>query len=423
MKTIAEPPGKAGLRPFSFELPAVSVHPQDEPSSVARFATTTAMVKALQPDHPVHCLRPHAIKTAAHWFLTHFPGDVLYAVKTNPDPRVLGYLYETGVRHFDVASVPEIALVRGLFADAQLYFMHPIKSRAAIETAYFTYGVRDFALDCFEELHKILEVTHGAEDLRLHIRMSLPKGTAAYDLSGKFGATPDQCVELLRLADKVASRVGLCFHVGSQCMDPQAYAVAMQKASDAVVQSGIVLDVLDVGGGFPSLYPGMTPPALSEYMAVIENARNLPGFEKARLYAEPGRALVAEGGSVMVRVELRKGDALYINDGIYGSLFDAGFTRWNFPTRAIRLGGKTSTTMREYSFFGPTCDSLDQMQGPFLLPEDMKEGDWIEIGQLGAYGATLQTRFNGFYSDTVVETQDAPLMSLFAKADARLENA
>lgn len=388
-----------------------------------RFNTVDHMVQVMQPDYPVHVLRPRMIQTAASWFLQAFPGDVLYAVKTNPDPVVLQYLYGAGVRHFDVASVAEIALVDSLFSDVEMYFMHPVKSREAIAKAYYDFGIRDFALDCFEELHKILEVTQGAEDLNLHIRLALPKGEAAYDLSGKFGVSMEQFPELLSLTDKVAKKVGVCFHVGSQCMDPEAYRVAVQKVSDAVVATGVALDVLDVGGGFPSIYPGMVPPSLQRYMDVIREASRLPGLSEARLACEPGRALVAEGGAVVVRVELRKGDTLYINDGIYGSLFDAGFPGWVFPTRAIRTGAKMSGQLKEFRLFGPTCDSLDAMKGPFLLPEDMKEGDWIEIGQLGAYGATLQTRFNGFYSDTVVETQDAPLMSLFAKPEVADQKA
>jgi ornithine decarboxylase len=300
-----------------------------------------------------------------------------------------------------------------------MHFMHPVKSREAIRQSYFGFGVRDFAVDSFEEIHKIMEETDSAADLGLFIRMALPKGSAAHDLSGKFGASFDELVELLKLARKLAARVGLCFHVGSQCMEPDAFRRAIERAGEAVQQAGIQLDVLDIGGGFPSVYPGLTPPPLEDYMAVIAKAAQaFPG--KPELWCEPGRALVAESGSVIVRVELRKKDALYLNDGTYGSLFDAGTPGMLYPLKLIRAQADDSrspqdtgsTKLMPYRFFGPTCDSLDAMKGPFWLPEDVVEGDWSEIGQLGAYGMALQTRFNGFYSDQLVVLDDEPLLSM-----------
>ena len=173
------------------------------------------------------------------------------------------------------------------------------------------------------------------------------------------------------------------------------------------------LDVLDIGGGFPSIYPGMTPPPLGNYMKAIRKVvKALPKLADCQLVCEPGRALVAESGSVVVRVDLRKGNALYLNDGTYGSLFDAGTPGFVFPVKAIRPAGGLAPELAEFSFFGPTCDSLDAMKGPFQLPLDIAEGDWIEIGQLGAYGATMRTKFNGFYSDTTVEVSDKPLLSM-----------
>lgn len=395
------------------------------------YPNVKAMVKAIQPSFPVHIFRPHAVKRVTSWFIQTFPGKTLYAVKTNPTPHALAVLYQAGVRHFDVASLPEIQQVHSMFPDATMYYMHPVKSREAISEAYHQYGVRDFSLDSFEELHKILEMTTTGEvdgtapDLGLHIRLALPKGSAAHDLSGKFGANMDEAEELLRLARKVGKRVGICFHVGSQCMDPTAYDTAIAKAAELVKKSGIKLDVLDVGGGFPSIYPGLTPPDLSVYINTIRASvhahfgANKKGMGQPELWCEPGRALVAEGGSVVVRVELRKKNALYINDGTYGTLFDAGSPGMVFPTRLVREGhidneegGSGHAGMTGYKFFGPTCDSLDTMNGPFALPDDVVEGDWIEIGQLGAYGSTLQTRFNGFYSDHTVVLEDEPVMSL-----------
>ena len=133
-----------------------------------------------------------------------------------------------------------------------------------------------------------------------------------------------------------------------------------------------------------------------------------------RLWAEPGRALVAGGGSVVVQVQLRRGDALYVNDGVYGSLSDAGAPGLSLPGAAHPPGGAATARrarLREFALFGPTCDSADRMQGPFLLPADIDEGDWIELGQLGAYGACLRTGFNGFDSALTVEVADPPMLA------------
>jgi len=367
---------------------------------MAVFADADAVVRTLRPDVPVTCIYPEKLRENAERFLSVFPGQVLYAVKSNPDPRVMRYLYGAGIRHFDVASAEEVTTTRSLFPKARLSFMHPVKSRSAIATAY-RLGVRDYALDSASELLKIVEETGSARDLNLFVRVALPKGNAAYDLSGKFGAHEEDAVTLLQAARRVAARVGLCFHVGSQCMEPAAYATAIERVRALVDRAGVVVDILDVGGGFPVSYPGLEPPAFGLYMDAIQNAAQhlFPAIE---LWCEPGRALAGSGGSVIVKVELRRGHTLYINDGTYGSLFDAGSFGWRYPVRAIRPDSALAGALEPFSFFGPTCDTVDYMKGPFMLPADIAEGDWIEIGQLGAYGAAMRTRFNGFYSDETV---------------------
>lgn len=412
-KNIAEPPGR--LRSSQNIHSLTKPNAQRAPAYSGKFVCAEQLVQQRMPDMPVHCLRPAVITAAAKWFMKHFPGDVMFAVKTNPDARVLNTLVKAGMKHFDVASLAEIEQVANVAPNAQMHFMHPIKSRSAIRKAYFEYGVRSFSLDSHEELAKIMEETRGADDLALFVRLSIPNDKAAYSLSGKFGVSLESASSLLVATRKAAATFGVCFHVGSQCMNPESFAFTIGMVADLMTLNDVRLDVLDVGGGFPSIYPGMTPPSLMGYMDSIKAAVAAhPMLSGAKLVCEPGRALVAEAGSVVVRVEHRRGNMLFINDGTFGTLFDAGTPGFLFPTKAIRLRGQFSEEQQAFGFFGPTCDSMDVMNGPFHLPADIAEGDWIEIGQLGAYGATMQTKFNGFYSDITVELTDKPIMSMSA---------
>jgi ornithine decarboxylase len=369
-----------------------------------------ALIARLRPEEPVHCLRPATIEGAARAFLAAFPGETLYAMKCNPEPAVLRALWQGGVRRFDCASIGEVRLVRTMFADASIHFMHPVKPRAAIREAWGRHGVRDFVLDSLEELAKVLAETGGGEGLGLVVRLALPKGSAMYDLSGKFGATPAEAVALLRAARPHAAKLGVSFHVGSQCLDPAAYARAVALAAQVIRDSGVAVELLDVGGGFPVAYPDIVPPPLADFASAIAQAIAAHGLSGLELWAEPGRALVAGGTSVVVQVQHRRGETLFVNDGVYGALSDAGAPGFRFPARLVRPDGGTVTAMLPFAFFGPTCDSADHMKGPFLLPADVKEGDWIEIGQLGAYGGALRTAFNGFDRAAIVEVTDAPLL-------------
>jgi ornithine decarboxylase len=381
--------------------------------------TVDAVVARERPAEPLLCLRPAVIAGASRRFVEAFPGEVLYAVKCNPEPRVLRAVWSGGVRHFDCASLPEIALVREVLPAAALHFMHPVKARHAIHAAFHRHGVVDFAFDSADELEKILQETVRVglvgepPTLGLFLRLAVSQG-GAYDLSGKFGATAEEAAGLLRAARPHAARLGIAFHVGSQCLDPVAYRSALRVAGEAASRAGVPIDIVDVGGGFPVSYPDVVPPPLDEYVAAISEAAAAWFDPEVRLWAEPGRALVAAGGSVVVQVELRRGDALYVNDGVYGSLSDAGRPGFRFPARRIRpdqMAGGDDPALRAFTLYGPTCDSADQMKGPFLLPADIDEGDWLELGQLGAYGACLRTRFNGFAGGDLVEVADGPLLA------------
>ncbi|MBV8060912.1 MAG: type III PLP-dependent enzyme, partial [Alphaproteobacteria bacterium] len=343
---------------------------------VLRFGSVEEMVRSLRPSMPVRCFYPAAIDAAAAEFIEGFPGDILYAVKANPNTAVIARLFGAGVTRFDVASLQEIELVHGVSPDAFMAYMHPIKSRESIHAAYHTYGIRTFAIDCFEEMHKILEETQAATDLTLVIRLAMPDDMAHHALSKKFGAQADEAVLLLQDAAKVASKVGLCFHVGHLCTDHVQYRRAIDYAAKIIEQAGVELDVFDVGGGFARTFPGMEASALSDYFTTIKDGLatlHLP--QGCKIWCEPGLALAADSESLVVRVELRKGNALYINDGTYGSLFDAAkYTdKKRFPVHLIRVSRKASQIMQPFEFYGPTCDSIDHMPGPFVLPKDARE--------------------------------------------------
>ena len=378
------------------------------------------LAAALRPVQPVTLIRPHAARRAARFFVERFPGRSLYAVKANPSPDLLHILWDSGVTHYDVASIAEVRLVAETLPEAVLCFMHPVKAEEAIREAYFSYGVRTFSLDTEEELEKIVRATAtgdvAATDLNLLVRIRVSSDHSKLSLASKFGAEPAEMKSLLMATRQAADALGICFHVGSQAMTPAAYAEAMERVRAAIVEAAVTVDIVDVGGGFPSSYPGMEPPPLDLYFETIHRAfEDLPISYSAELWCEPGRALCAEYASVLVRVEKRRGDTLYINDGAYGALFDAAHVGWRFPVRLVREQASDAKDMA-FSFYGPTCDDLDHMAGPFLLPADVEAGDYVEIGMLGAYGCAMRTAFNGFGADLKVIAEDEPMTTLYGEA-------
>lgn len=382
---------------------------------MARNFRTIESIADQKLNNPIFAFRPESLSRAVNYFKQNFRAKVLYAVKTNPEPHIITSLHAQGINAFDVASLHEVSTIHESVPGAEMYFMHPVKSRFAIREAYFNFGVRHFSLDSSEELEKILQETDKAKDLSLFLRLSIPNTYSEINLSEKFGITLQKAAVLLKKMRKASAQLGVCFHVGSQCMHPDAYRIAMRMTAEIVDYAGVRIDNFNVGGGFPSIYPGMIPPAMSEYFnAIHDEFEKIDGHEQMQLLAEPGRALVAESTSVIVRVELRKGRNLHINDGTYGSLFDAGTPKFIFPVRLIRSEDTESSDLIPFSFYGPTCDSLDFMKGPFYLPNDVREGDYIEIGQIGSYGRTMATGFNGFiHEKEIVEVSNPPLMTLY----------
>ena len=379
-----------------------------------KFKDVNELVNALKPDYPVYCIRTESIKKSTKFFKDNFPGKTLYAVKTNPNEKVLKQIISNGITDFDVASLNEIKLIRKLKSEANLYFMHTVKNKNCIASAYFDFGVKNFALDNKDELRKILEATNQAKDLNLFVRIAVSNEHAEIDLSRKFGALPSEALGLVRLCKEHAKKLGISFHVGSQCMHKISYSKGISEIGNIIKKTKIIPDIINVGGGFPSIYPDLNPEPLSRYIEEIRNSlTNLKLPALPEIICEPGRAIVAESGSTIVKVILRKKQNLYINDGTYGTLFDAGVPNFILPSKMISNGRVQSKKLTSFSVFGPTCDSLDYMKGPFLLPNNIKEGDYIELGQLGAYGLTFRTKFNGFYSDEIFEVADKPIQSLY----------
>ena len=382
-----------------------------------KFKNVDELVNELKPDYPVYCIRPNSIKKSTKFFRDNFSGRILYAVKTNPNEKVIKQIISNGIKDFDVASLNEIKLIKKIKPEANLYFMHTVKSKESISSAYFNYGVKNFALDNKDELRKILESTNQAKDLNLYVRIAISNEHAEIDLSRKFGASPSEALGLVRLCREYSNKLGISFHVGSQCMHKISYSQGIQEIGNIIKKTKIIPDVINIGGGFPSIYPDLNPEPISNYLDEIKRSIKKLNFQKLpEIICEPGRAIVAESGSTIVKVVLRKKQNLYINDGTYGSLFDAGVPNFVLPTKMITNGRILSRKLTSFSFFGPTCDSLDYMKGPFLLPNNIKEGDYIELGQLGAYGLTFRTKFNGFYSNEIFELGDKPIMSLYEDA-------
>lgn len=380
-------------------------------NKMSKFATVEDVVEELKPGFPVYCLRPAELKRQAKYFLDSFPGRVMYAVKCNPHLAVLQALYEAGIRHFDTASLAEIALVREHLPQADCYFMHPVKPRAAIMTAHQVYGVDHYVIDHEKELNKIIDVTGGGDGKVVLVRIVTPVHDAQYQLSDKFGIAAEAAPKLLQQVHDANFQTGVAFHVGSQCRTPQAFVDGINTALDVIEKANVPVHYLDVGGGFPALYEDDQPPVLGAYFEAIQQA-----FDQSRLrrdcvlMCEPGRGLVASGCTLLTQIQLRKDDKLYINDGVYQSLSETLMGKMKLPARLINPSRSIASECQDFTILGPTCDNLDILPAPFYLPVDADEGDWIEIGQTGAYSNSAATRFNGFFPETFVSVDAPPLL-------------
>jgi ornithine decarboxylase len=375
-----------------------------------RFSCVEDMLDAGRPNEPVYCVRPDRLHAATQRFLKGFQGRTIYAVKCNPSRTVLDHLITSGIQDFDVASLHEIATVKTRRPDAQCYFMAPVRLVGAAGDAYQRFGVKDFAIDTLEELGVVLAETE-ATDLTIHVRLAAPTSDALFELSSKFGASPDLGARILRAAADSGCRTGLTFHVGSQCTDDRAFAKAIALCGDVIRAAGVNIGALDIGGGFPVQYCGAEIPNLEDTFASIERAiASAPIGPDCEILCEPGRALVADAISLVTQVILRKGPQIYLNDGAFGSfmernLEDAGL---DYPTNWYRADGSGAIrpmdgSTQRYKVYGPTCDSCDVLSEEMALPAHLQRGDWIEFEMMGAYTFSYTTQFNGFYPGTFIE--------------------
>ncbi|MBT4807095.1 MAG: type III PLP-dependent enzyme [Acidiferrobacteraceae bacterium] len=368
------------------------------------YPSPEAVVADLDPSYPIFCVRPHKIHSVVRRFVEGFPGDVLYAVKCNPEPHMLDALFAAGVHHFDTASLVEVARVSEQLPGATSYFMHPVKSRAAILSAHRVYGVDHFVVDHPAELEKIAQIVPPGPDTVIVVRLEIHYEGAVYELSSKFGAPLPEAAALARDALARGYRYGLSFHVGSQCLQAEGFEMGLDLVGQVIAQVGESPVCVDVGGGFPGRYLNSQGAELDDYFVAIRRGlATLALPEECRVLCEPGRGLCVDGESLITQVHLRKDDALYLNDGMYGSFIEEKLGL-QLPVRMIGSRPFASQT-KEYTLYGPTCDSLDIFPRPISLPVDVAEGDWIEFDRIGAYGTACRTQFNGFYADTFIKVE------------------
>jgi len=376
---------------------------------VTSYADAPALAAACMPDDALFCVSTAALEARLAQFQAGFPGCVSYAVKANPSPQVIAALAAAGLRHWDTASVQEMAAVRAIQPAARFHYHNPVKSRHEILAAYSRFGCRRFAADAPEEIQKIAEVVGSDHGVEIAVRFVLPRerSSSAHDFSTKFGAPEPVAAELLADIARRGYQPVLTFHPGSQSRTPAVYVRHIEAAARIARTAGVTIARLNVGGGFPATYPNSKPSPLPEFFSAIAEAtrRCFSGTRLPMLECEPGRGLVANAMSLLTRVKLVCSDAddAFINDGVYGGLMEfMQVPELQPPYRVIRNGEVLTGPTKPWKVFGPTCDPLDVLPVRLDLPVDLREEDYIEFGTLGAYGLATATRFNGYGEHDIV---------------------
>ncbi|MTH62837.1 type III PLP-dependent enzyme [Paracoccus shanxieyensis] len=364
-----------------------------ESRAPAVWTNPAQIVRDMQPDHPVMAFAPSVLRAQARRFLQGFPGLVTYAVKANPDRRVIRTLALAGITGFDVASPAEIDLIGRLVPGAARHYHNPVRSRAEIDHAVAA-GVGVWSVDCPSELEKLCAALPQAAEIA--VRFKLPIKGAAYDFGSKFGATPDLAAELLRVVAARGHSPSLTFHPGTQCTDPRAWDGYIRMAAQISRLAGIRIHRLNVGGGFPSHRVNGVAPDLAAIFAQIR--RSVAVFADAPLLVcEPGRALCGDAFSLITRIKAVRDSDIFLNDGVYGGLTELPQIGNLDRIEVLTPDGQPREgTVRPRTVFGPTCDSLDRLPGELALPGNVSEGDFVVFHGAGAYSTVTNTQFNGF---------------------------
>jgi ornithine decarboxylase len=315
-----------------------------------------------------------------------------YAVKANPDRRVLKVLIQEGCG-FEIASIAELDLLLSLGVPAaEIFYSNPMKSRDSIAYAAAR-GVEWFVVDSVDELHRVFEIKPGAKQ---YLRIATPNIGSDWPLSGKFGAGAGDAREIVGTAAKLgADLAGVTFHVGSQCRNPENWRVALEKARglfDLMIKAGLKPRLLDIGGGYPVRHVKPIPSIEVIGAVVNEGLKAFP--EEVQVIAEPGRYLVSDAGYFVCRVlgtASRAGKRwMHWDAGLFGGVIESS-EGLKYRIRTDRSGPDVQWTVG-----GPTCDSVDIVMRDEPLPSDLQEGDFVYIRNAGAYTTAYASQFNGF---------------------------
>ncbi|MGD2138896.1 MAG: type III PLP-dependent enzyme [Burkholderiales bacterium] len=315
-----------------------------------------------------------------------------YAVKANPDPRVVQILVEEGAG-FEIASPAELDLLISLGVDpAKVHYSNPVKARQYIEYAAAK-GVVWFSFDSVEELRKIHSI---APQSKLYLRIDTPNIGSDWPLSGKFGAKMRDVEGMIDVAVELgADLAGVTFHVGSQCRNAGNWRVAIENAKrifSTMRLKGLVPTLLNIGGGFPVR---LTKPIPSvEVIGDVVNESIADIDESIRVMAEPGRYLVSDSAYFVCRVigTTQRGDErwLYLDAGMFGGLLEST-QGLQYDIETDRKGSPV-----RWHVAGPSCDSVDVLMKDQMLPGDLRDDDFIYLPNAGAYTTAYASRFNGF---------------------------
>jgi len=330
---------------------------------------------------------------------------IRYAVKANPAEPILRLLATEGAE-FDVASTGEIDACGAADIDGRLLaFGNTVKKPAWVAQA-FARGVRRFAFDTLDGLTTIAEHAPGA-GVECRIAPVFPSSVTPF--GHKFGCAPAEAAGLLKHARRLGLRPeGLCFHVGSQQLDPRAWEVGIRCAATIFNALGD-LTTLNVGGGFPIAYATTAPELETVGGAILSALTAYFGTAPPQLVVEPGRAVVASAGTIhceVVAVRTGTDDRrwVYLDLGRYGGLAETENEYIRYRLRTDRDGDPVDDAV----VAGPTCDGDDVLYQRYPLPGTLRPGDRVEIDDAGAYIASYASGFNGFpLLPTSFEAMDA----------------